>query len=65
MKLTYSLTNTSEDDEDEDEDEDATSSRITTVLCALTPGKVIYRYCQNMCVLSSLLDRADCCGSRT
>ena len=37
VKLTYSLPHAS--DEDEGEDEDA-SRRITTVLCALTPGKV-------------------------
>jgi FK506-binding nuclear protein len=40
VKLTYSLPHTSDDDdEDEDEDEGALS-RITTVLCALTPGKI-------------------------
>jgi len=38
VKLTYGLPNTPGDDEDEDEDE---TPRITTVLCALTPGKVI------------------------
>lgn len=38
VKLTYSFPNPPGDDED-DEDEDATP-RITTVLCALTPGKV-------------------------
>ena len=43
VKLTYSLPHTSDDDdEDEDEDKDeGTLSRLTTVLCALTPGKVI------------------------
>jgi hypothetical protein len=41
VKLTYSLPHTSDDDdEDEDKDEGALS-RLTTVLCALTPGKVI------------------------
>ena len=42
VKLTYSLPQSSddEDDDDEDKDEDA-SPRMTTVLCALTPGKVI------------------------
>jgi hypothetical protein len=62
VKLTYSLPHTSDDDdEDEDEDEGALS-RITTVLCALTPGKVILMfYCRMRCIsfysnrLSSLL----------
>jgi len=41
VKLTYSLPQTSDEDDDEDEDEnEAALSRITTVLCALTPGKI-------------------------
>ena len=40
VKLTYSVPHTSDDDDDDDEDDDA-SPRITTVLCALTPGKVV------------------------
>jgi hypothetical protein len=60
VKLTYSLPLTSddEDDEDEDKDEDATP-RITTVLCALTPGKVIQLFCCRMRIHvshSTLLD---------
>lgn len=42
VKLTYSLPHTSDDDDEDDEDEnEGALSRITTVLCALTPGKVI------------------------
>ncbi|KAF8806445.1 hypothetical protein BYT27DRAFT_7167745 [Phlegmacium glaucopus] len=37
VKLTYSLPITPGDDDDEDEDK---SPRLTTVLCALTPGKI-------------------------
>jgi FK506-binding nuclear protein len=47
VKLTYSFPHTSDDD-DEDEDEDKDEGelpRITTVLCALTPGKVIQLFC--------------------
>jgi len=39
VKLTYSLPHDDDDDDDAGEDEDA-SPRITTVLCALTPGKI-------------------------
>ena len=52
VKLTYSLPQTSddEDDDDEDKDEDA-SPRLTTVLCALTPGKVIQIFLlSNACI---------------
>ena len=41
VKLTYSLPHTSDDDDDDDDEDEGTLSRITTVLCALTPGKVI------------------------
>lgn len=40
VKLTYSLPVTPGDEDEDEDDEDATP-RITTVLCALTPGKVI------------------------
>jgi FK506-binding nuclear protein len=38
VKLTYSVPHSSEDDDDEDEED--LLPRLTTVLCALTPGKV-------------------------
>jgi len=41
VKLTYSLPHASDDDDDDDDDEDEGAlARITTVLCALTPGKI-------------------------
>jgi hypothetical protein len=59
VKLTYSVPHTSDDDDDdEDGDEDALS-RFTTVLCALTPGKVSYLfYCRRRIRVShsTLLD---------
>jgi len=39
VKLTYSLPQPSDDDDDDDDDE-GSLARITTVLCALTPGKI-------------------------
>jgi len=40
VKLTYSVSHTSDDDDDDDENEDEDASvRCTTVLCILTPGK--------------------------
>jgi FK506-binding nuclear protein len=46
VKLTYSLPQPSDDDDDDDDDE-GSLARITTVLCALTPGKVIQLfYCR-------------------
>ena len=39
VKLTYSLPHN--DDDDDDDDDEGALSRTTTVLCALTPGKVI------------------------
>lgn len=56
VKLTYSLPNTP--DEDEDEEDEDTTPRITTVLCALTPGKVTQLFCcqrRNICVTYSTL----------
>lgn len=48
VKLTYSLPHTTDDEDEDDDDEDKGAlSRITTVLCALTPGKVIQLfYCR-------------------
>ena len=47
VKLTYSLPQTSDDDDDDDDEDEGALSRITTVLCALTPGKVIQSfYCR-------------------
>jgi len=40
VKLTYSLPHTSDADDDDDEEDEGALSRITTVLCALTPGKI-------------------------
>jgi len=40
VKLTYSLPHTSDDDDDDDDEDEGVLSRITTVLCALTPGKI-------------------------
>ena len=41
VKLTYSLPVSPGIDEDDEEEEEDATPRITTVLCALTPGKVI------------------------
>ena len=60
VKLTYGLPHTSDDEDDDDDDDDAAASaRLTTVLCALTPGKVIQLFCCRMLIRvshSTLLD---------
>ena len=61
VKLTYSLPHTSdeEDDDDDDDSNEGELSRITTVLCALTPGKVIQLFFCRMRIRvshSTLLD---------
>ena len=62
VKLTYSLPHTTDDEDEDEDDEDKDEgalARITTVLCALTPGKVIQLFFCQMCIRvshSTLLD---------